>query len=443
MAVSKRTPIDGASSIRELVAKFLDEARSRGEAWIAGTRILISTFVILRTCIANTAALLRGEMRPCILVSVCAASGIYSASVWYRARRGTLRPRVMWASILADAVPLGVAILTEILHPEAGFAGTLRSPEFGFILLAMAATALRFSPRLVVFGGVIYSAMLVAFVVIDAPTMRVNFVPLCVTSAICFLATAIIAYALAHRVETLVQDGATTAVRAERARQHLGAYISTELARDVMEKDELNFIGEQREVAILFSDLRGFTRYAESLAPSQLVRELNAYLNAMLPVIHAEGGVVDKYIGDSIMVVFGLPKSRPDDAARAISAARAMQRALREHNSARARLRLAPLVQGIGIHYGSVVAGNIGTPERLQYTVVGDVVNLASRIESATKDHNVAVLMTGTVVDAAMRSGAALPPLKALGSIAIRGRQAPIEVLSFNDDGVTADVMLP
>ncbi|MEZ4365491.1 MAG: adenylate/guanylate cyclase domain-containing protein [Kofleriaceae bacterium] len=209
--------------------------------------------------------------------------------------------------------------------------------------------------------------------------------------------------------------------------------MSEEIAADAVDQVGIKLGGERRDAAVLFSDLRGFTAYAERLPPEQLIAELNGYLAAMVPVIETEHGLIDKYIGDAIMAVFGIPTPRGDEAACAIRAAHRMQTALVEHNRARAAAGLPPLVQGIGVHFGPVVAGNIGTAQRVQYTVVGDVVNLASRLESATKDHEVAVLLSEDVVAAAAADAALLPPTRAVAEIAVRGRSAGLRVYTLDD----------
>ena len=310
--------------VRLLVVRFLDEARVSGEEWISFTRLLIAVLTIARTVGLGLASTENGGFREWTVVGVCLASALYSGWIIRRVRRGTFKATSLWTSVFVDATPLYVAVLAGALHPLPGYGGILRSPEFGFFLLALSATALRFTPSLVLFGAALYTTMVGSLVWVDYPRLRDGFSTVMSTSVTVFIGTIVITLALARRVERLVYDGATTAVDAERARQHLGSYISTELANKMMRQESLDLVGEQREVAVLFSDLRGFTRYAETLSPKQLVSELNAYLNAMLPVISAEGGVVDKYIGDSIMVVFGIPEPKPDDAARAIRTARGM-----------------------------------------------------------------------------------------------------------------------
>lgn len=182
---------------------------------------------------------------------------------------------------------------------------------------------------------------------------------------------------------------------------------------------------------MLFSDLRGFTTYSESLPPEELVDELNAYLEAMVREIKYEGGVIDKYIGDAIMVVFGIPSPKPGDAERAVRCAWRMDQALAVHNAQRTARGLPPLKHGVGVHFGEVVAGNMGTSERLQYTVVGDTVNLAARLESASKTLGVPIVLSREVVEAVGED--ALPAaVREVDTISVKGRDQPVEVLTFS-----------
>ena len=147
----------------------------------------------------------------------------------------------------------------------------------------------------------------------------------------------------------------------------------------------------------------------------------------MADIIMDKGGLVDKYIGDAIMVVFGIPRFQPDAAAHALRTAKAMQEALVIHNQGRAERGLSPLKQGIGLHFGEVVVGNIGTRERMQYTVIGDAVNVASRLESATKDAGVPILASKHLVDAAAATGLDCRAVSR-GTLAVRGRDDGVEV---------------
>jgi len=172
----------------------------------------------------------------------------------------------------------------------------------------------------------------------------------------------------------------------------LNKTMSSRVARAVMNAPTLTLGGEMRDATVLFADIRGFTPLATALGAHAVVDLLNEYFSYMTDVIAAEGGIVDKFIGDGLMALFGLPTAHGDDVDRAVAAARNMQRALTLLSERQER---PPLRIGIGISTGPVVAGQIGSPERMNYTVVGEVVNLAARLESATKIYGSQILICG------------------------------------------------
>lgn len=174
----------------------------------------------------------------------------------------------------------------------------------------------------------------------------------------------------------------------------------------------------------MFCDLRDFTTITENLPPSEVVEFLSQYHTHMVEVIFRFGGTIDKFIGDAIMVTFGTPDPSEDDAERSVRAALAMNDALAELNVERERRNLAEIRHGIGIHFGPVIAGNIGTEARLEYTVIGDTVNVASRIQDACKSVGKALLISEAVKKR-------LPPeidVRALPEQRVKGRQAPVQI---------------
>lgn len=160
------------------------------------------------------------------------------------------------------------------------------------------------------------------------------------------------------------------------------AQLRQELLKNLTRTNLVSGSPEYKDVTILFSDLRGFTAISEQYPAKTLIEILNHYLSRMCEIIYRYGGTVDKFMGDSIMALFGLPNSRPDDLERAIACAVEMQRTMLEVNALNTQRGYPRLFMGIGINTGRVVAGNLGSELHSEYTVIGDEVNLASRIEA-------------------------------------------------------------
>lgn len=171
----------------------------------------------------------------------------------------------------------------------------------------------------------------------------------------------------------------------ELVRKVFGRYVSEEVAESLLRSPEaLELGGEEREVTILMSDLRGFTALAERLTPREVISFLNLYLEAMVDVIGRYGGTIDEIIGDAILVIFGAPVASDDHAAKAVACGLAMQLAMSDVNERLAEKGTDALEMGIGIHSGRVIVGNIGSLRRTKYAAVGSNVNMAGRIESFT-----------------------------------------------------------
>ena len=211
----------------------------------------------------------------------------------------------------------------------------------------------------------------------------------------------------------------------DRVRDLLGKVVSPEIAAQLLQSG-VQLGGEERVVTILFSDLRDFTTLGEKLPPAEVLALLNRYLDRMSAVIEQHGGVIDKFIGDAIMALFGAPVTDADAADRALAAARGMTAALAEFNRELAAEGRPALVAGIGINTARVVAGNMGSKSRLNYTVIGDGVNLASRLETLTKEsaHGAQIIASEATVRAAKQP----PPVRLLGSVTVKGRSEPVQI---------------
>jgi adenylate cyclase len=221
---------------------------------------------------------------------------------------------------------------------------------------------------------------------------------------------------------------ATQLREADLWKRALGKYLSR-AALEHIKKGDLQLGGTTVQATVLFSDIRGFTSLAERMPPEQLLRVLNRYFTEMVTAVMQNDGIVDKFIGDCIMAVWGPPTPSPRDAQLAVKAALEMRRRLDVLNREFAAQGLPELQTGIGIHSGPVVAGNIGaegdasTAGKMEYTVIGDTVNLASRLESMTKEMKVDVLLSEDTVRLAEKVD-----VEALSEVKVRGRESTVRV---------------
>lgn len=189
---------------------------------------------------------------------------------------------------------------------------------------------------------------------------------------------------LANSINTM----ASGLAEKEKVRDLLGKVVSHEIAEELLSKT-IELGGEEKVVTVLFADIKGFTSLCESTPPKEVLTLLNNYLSSITEVIEDNRGVVDKYTGDSVMALFGAPISRSNDASNAVATTLAIQQAMRRLNENSIAIGLAAIEAGIGVHTGLVVAGNLGSQNRLNYTVVGDSVNLSARLEGLTRKYNI------------------------------------------------------
>ena len=220
------------------------------------------------------------------------------------------------------------------------------------------------------------------------------------------------------------------------ARAMLSRYLPNGIVNEMLkESDAARLDAKRAEITILFADIHGFTAISERLAPEVVVSILNEYLSAMTEIIFDHGGTIDKFEGDAILAFFGAPQPHEDHPKRAVRTALAMKDRLGSLQARWTESTQVGLEIGIGINTGSVMVGNIGSDRRMDYTVIGDAVNLAARLQEMTKDYDSAILISGELV--AQLDGAF--STRSLGETPIRGRERSVdlyEVLEQQTDAV-------
>lgn len=219
------------------------------------------------------------------------------------------------------------------------------------------------------------------------------------------------------------------ATRYEVSTSQLSRYFSPKIAEAIAGAgdDFMKPQGVLQDAAVLFCDIRDFTSLSENLSPGEVLGLLSEYHEKMVGVIFAHRGTLDKFIGDGILAVFGTPTPAADDAVRAVRAGIGMRKALEELNRGRRERGLFELRIGIGIHYGRLLAGNIGVANRLEFTVIGDTVNLASRIEGLCKTTGRDLLVSRAVADCAGDEFS----LTSLGTHEVKGKAQSVEVFTL------------
>jgi len=223
----------------------------------------------------------------------------------------------------------------------------------------------------------------------------------------------------------------------ENQRTNLARYFSPKIVEELTRMDNALDEENERHAAVMFVDIHGFTAIAEQLPPKQTLELLRSFHSRMSHEVFAHDGTLDKFIGDGLMATFGVPKKGPRDATNAIACALAMCASIEEWNEVRQKIEYIPIKIGIGIHYGPVIMGNIGSEERLEFAVIGDTVNVASRLETLSRDLDTAIVLSDDVMAAAHEHTDLDDPIfdgfREVSEQTIRGRLTGTIVWIYND----------
>lgn len=310
----------------------------------------------------------------------------------------------------------------ELLVPVIGFAHLRHVVPAGIVgfappivlMFLVALSGLRYSQRVVVFAGSLALVLhLVVFVPGVAPGLRL---PAAGLACVGLIGTTLV---VALLVGSLIGLHRESVLKARLAR-----FLAPELVEELASKPELLERQTERRLAtVLFTDIRGFTRLSEELPPDEVVRWLNRFLEEMTHAILEHRGMLDKYIGDSVMAVFGVPVASADHARRAVRSALDMRRRLEKLNLALVAEGGPMLEIGVGVHTGEVLVGAIGSSRRLEYTVIGDAVNVASRIEGLTRNYPADILISD-----ATRNSAGPLVVDEIDTVQVKGRRGTVRL---------------
>jgi adenylate cyclase len=365
------------------------------------------------------------------------AAGGYSAILYLAARRRRLRGAALYALLLPFvSLPTLFFLAAHALMPF-GAATFITGPFSYLYFIVILVTGFFFEQRLPRAAGLVCALEYMGCYLLAAPKLALlggpdaaavqdlTSAPIYAIKAMMMVACGFLTGALARTARGLV----LRSLYEERERQGIsrlfGQFVSPEV-KDRIVRDKLGKVGERVRVAVLFADIRSFTGRAEQADPEALVEQLNVYFDRMVTAITRHGGVVDKLLGDAIMAVFGGVLELESPCASAFEAALEMRAQLGELNRSLAEQDVPAFENGIGIHFGEAVQGAIGSAERKDFTVIGDVVNTASRLEGVTKEKGYPILLTREVRDLLPEPRRAV--CTPLGPMRLKGKQREVEV---------------
>ena len=348
---------------------------------------------------------------------------------------------LLYLSVVMDMALLLALIWTFHLKYGQPASFYLKVPTLLYVFIFIALRALRFEIRYVLIAGGVAALgwlLMVLYVVsIDPadPMITRSYVEYMTSNSVLLgaefdkvisilMVTAILAVAIARSRRLLVES----VVESSAARE-LSKFVPDEVARQAKAGEEHMQAGqgEVREATILFTDIEGFTTISETMTPTELIATLNDYFSVVTKPIIEHGGVINQFQGDAILATFNLPETLPEHAAHAVRAALAMQAALKDRKFGDGIV----LRSRVGINSGEIVGGLVGTGDRLGYTVHGDEVNLAARLEQLNKDYDSRIIVSQRTYELA---GPEQFRFKQLGTTTVRGRNAPVIIYTLDSD---------
>lgn len=425
-----------ARTIQAIAAELLGQAERKAERQVAWLRLAVGLLllvvvlaVILVVPARDGRVLAQLAVGAATCLSVLLAGGLALAAL----RRGADVRRIALATTTADFVAILGNIAFDLFG--SGVPGSFFAvfPPVWLVPIALAATALRYDPWLQAYAGALYVAGLAGLAVSGAglgleeraallPSMAIGFgLPPNAVRLVMIAAAAAVLVIVARRGRRLLE----AAVEETRARLGLTRFLPSELV-PVLARREMGgrVSGRRQVVAVAFVDMRASTRRAEVADPVRFALFMSAFRRRLTAAAADHGGVIDKFIGDGALIVFGVPDPAPDDASRALAFARDIQARVGRWNDKR---RFTPPVAiGVGIHVGEVFCGLVGDERRLEFTVLGDVVNVAARLEKATKELGAAIVASADTLAAAGRPAGWRPA----GTVALDGRTDPVAVMA-------------
>ncbi|TGL61969.1 adenylate/guanylate cyclase domain-containing protein [Leptospira ognonensis] len=341
-----------------------------------------------------------------------------------------INPLVRYGSAFVEATIPTLAIFELGANAHNSIEALDAPPSFVYFLFIIIST-LRLEERMSIFSGIVSSIQYVCLF-LYFKTFSFNALPatlvendaLFYAKAFILLGSGFVAGFVTRQIKRAVSSSFRHEVDKNQIRALFGQHVSPEVVNQLLEqKDEWE--GETRHVCMLFFDIRNFTQFSESQSPTNLIQFLNTVFTSSIECVNSNGGIINKFLGDGFMAVFGAPVSDGRDVHNAIKAAEKIKITLDGLISAG---KLPKIGFGMGLHAGNAVTGNVGSNERKEYTIIGDVVNLAARIEQLNKQFETEILVSEEVVN---QNTEQKERYHLLGDVMIKGKSQPVKIFKF------------
>lgn len=374
-----------------------------------------------------------GQQLPFWLVPIFTGAMLaYELAIWYalgyllrRQRQPPLFLRYINAFVETSALSLVLVAMTQILEPVA----VLTTPPILVYMVFILLATLRLDWELCVFTGLVAAGEYALLAWFFTQEVSPNFQSPYFTAllphlgrVLVFAASGVLAGLVAQRLRQQLAKSLRAAEERNQIVGMFGQYVSPAVV-DRLLTQNVAVSGEVRQVCVMFLDIRDFTTFAENRAPTEVVDYLNYLFSFMIEVVNQQQGIVNKFLGDGFMAIFGAPVPDGQAVHNAVAAALEILERVAQLNAAQT---IPPTRVGIGLHCGEAVTGSVGSSQRKEYTIIGDVVNLAARIEQLNKQFDSQLLVSEEV----WRTLQPVPPVKgtSLGPVTVKGRAAPVQL---------------
>jgi len=422
--------------------KTIREQQERSEILISSIQIMIVSILGLLYIVSPKTFSEDVTFTPVPWV-LCAYLAFSILRFWLAMKR-KLPDWILYLSAIIDIALLMGLIWSFHLQYEQPASFYLKVPTLLYVFIFISIRALHFDPRFVIATGasaVVGWSMMVLYVVKSDPANSMitrNYVEYMTSNSILIgaefdkivsiiMVTGVLALALMRAKNLLIES----VIEGSHARD-LSRFVPDEVAKKVKSSEEgaTTGKGEVNETTILFTDIEGFTTISESLSPVELIDALNEYFTALAQPIEAYGGVITQFQGDAVLATFNAPRPDPNHASNAIKAGISIQRALKDKTFGKEKV---PFNTRVGINSGLVVGGLVGSGDRVGYTVHGDNVNMAARLEALNKDYGTQIIVSENTTSLLKDDKY---PLKPLGEVAVRGLAKPVKIFTLEADDI-------